>query len=109
MEFGRAAYYVLAALVDGPLHGYAIVGRASELSGGAVRCSTGTLYGILERATGEGLVGAGQPYVVGGRQRRDYTLTRAGRDALFAEAERLVRDGRAVSRKLRAAEARFAR
>ena len=73
MEFGRASYFVLAALIDGPLHGYAIVGRASELSGGAVRLSTGTLYGVLERATDEELVVAGRPYVVGGRRRRDYT------------------------------------
>jgi PadR family transcriptional regulator, regulatory protein PadR len=108
MEFGRASYFALAALIDGPLHGYAIVGRASELSGGAVRLSTGTLYGVLERATAEELVVAGRPYVVGGRQRRDYTLTRAGHEALHAEANRMVRDGNVVSRRLRSARVRFA-
>ena len=29
--------YTLAALLDGPLHGYGIVRRAHELSGGTVR------------------------------------------------------------------------
>ena len=69
------SYFALATLVDGPLHGYAIVRRAAELSDGQVRLSTGTLYALLERAIDEGLVVAGEPYLEGGRQRRDYTLT----------------------------------
>ena len=76
----------LASLVDGPLHGYAIVRRAAELSDGQVRLSTGTLYALLERAIDEGLVVAGEPYLEGGRQRRDYTLTQVGRAELQAEA-----------------------
>jgi DNA-binding PadR family transcriptional regulator len=94
----------LAALIDGPLHGYAIMRRAGELSGGGVRLSTGTLYGLLERALGEGLVVAGEPYVERGRQRRDYTLTPAGRLALAGEAQRLERAAHAVEHRLRATE-----
>ena len=55
------SYFALATLVDGPLHGYAIVQRAAELSDGQVRLSTGTLYALLERAIDEGLVVAGEP------------------------------------------------
>ena len=90
-----------ASLIDGPLHGYAIVQRAAELSDGAVRLSTGTLYGLLERATTEALVVAGEPYTQNGRQRRDYALTPAGRTALRAEALRLEHAGRLVARRLR--------
>ena len=72
MELRRRSYFALAALIDGPLHEYAIVRRAAELSSGDVRLSTGTLYGLLERAVGAGLVVAGEPYVEGGRERRDY-------------------------------------
>ena len=79
MEFRTPSYFALATLVDGPLHGYAIVRRAAELSDGEVRLSTGTLYALLERAIDEGLVVAGEPYLEGGRQRRDYTLTQIGR------------------------------
>jgi DNA-binding PadR family transcriptional regulator len=43
MEFRMPSYIALAALIDGPLHGYAIMGRAEEISGGDVRLSTGTL------------------------------------------------------------------
>ena len=102
MEFRTPSYFALASLVDGPLHGYAIVRRAAELSDGRVRLSTGTLYALLERAVDEGLVVAGAPYVEGGRQRRDYTLTRKGRDELAAEAHRLAHAARAVKRRLTA-------
>jgi PadR family transcriptional regulator PadR len=102
MEFRPPSYFALAALIDGPLHGYAIARRARELSVGQVRLSTGTLYALLERALSESLVIAGEPYVVGGRQRRDYTLTPAGRALLADEAARLARAARAVSGRLRA-------
>src|SRR3954451_24102349 len=102
MELRTPSYFALAALVDGPLHGYAIVRRAAELSDGQVRLSTGTLYALLERAIDEGLVVAGEPYVERGRQRRDYTLPERGRSELQAEAARLAHAGRTVTRRLRA-------
>ena len=102
MELRTPSYFALATLIDGPLHGYAIVRRAAELSDGAVRLSTGTLYALLERAINEGFVVAGEPYLEHGRQRRDYTLTQAGRGALAAEAERLAHAGKTVARRLRA-------
>jgi PadR family transcriptional regulator PadR len=101
VEFRPPSYFALAALIDGPLHGYAIVRRAAELSEGRVRLSTGTLYALLDRAVAEGLVAAGEPYVVGGRQRRDYTLTPAGRLVMAQEAEHLARAAKVVSRRLR--------
>jgi PadR family transcriptional regulator len=105
MEFRTPSYFALASLIDGPLHGYAIVRRAAELSDGQVRLSTGTLYALLERAIDEGVVVAGEPYVEGGRQRRDYTLTEAGRHELELEAERLARAARTVARRLRVTSA----
>ena len=102
VELRPPSYFALAALIDGPLHGYAIVRRAAELSGGRVRLSTGTLYALLDRALAEALVVAGDPYVEGGRQRRDYTLTPAGRLILAEEAQRLAHASKAVSTRLRA-------
>ncbi len=101
MEFRTPSYFALAALLDGPLHGYAIVRRAEELSGGTVHLSAGTLHALLDRALREDLVIAGEPYVESGRPRRDYTLTPAGRDALGAEAERLAQAAETVTRRLR--------
>lgn len=102
MEFRPPSYFALAALIDGPLHGYAIVRRAAELSDGQVRLSTGTLYAVLDRALAEALVIAGEPYVKNGRQRRDYELTPAGLLALTEESERLARAARTVTARLRA-------
>ncbi len=102
MELRPPSYFALAALIDGSLHGYAIVRRAAELSHGRVRLSTGTLYAVLDRALAESLVFAGDPYMKGGRQRRDYTLTAAGRLALAEESERMERASKTVSARLRA-------
>jgi len=89
MEIRRPTYFILAALLDGPLHGYAIIKRASELSGGGVRLSTGTLFGALDRLVESGLVEAGEEEKVDGRVRRSYTLTQDGHAELAAEAGRL--------------------
>lgn len=105
MDFRPPSYFALAALIDGPLHGYAIMGRAGELSGGTVRLSTGTLYALLERALAEGLVSAGEPYVQGGRTRRDYALTSDGRAALADAAKRLAHAAATVTARLAASTA----
>jgi PadR family transcriptional regulator, regulatory protein PadR len=102
MELRPPSYFTLAALIDGPLHGYAIMRRAGELSDGTVRVSTGTLYSIIERALAEGLVVAGDAYVVSGRERRDYALTTAGRAVLQQESDRLARAARIVGARLKA-------
>jgi len=102
VELRPPSYFALAALIDGPLHGYAIAQRARALSEGQVRVSTGTLYALLERALTESLVVAGEPYVVDGRHRRDYRLTPAGRAVLAAEAARLGHAATAVTGRLRA-------
>jgi PadR family transcriptional regulator PadR len=46
---------VLEVLREEPRHGYAIIKRAGELSGGTIRLGTGTLFPAIER-----LLAAGQ-------------------------------------------------
>lgn len=102
----QPTYFTLAALLDGPLHGYAIISRAAELSGGRVRLTAGTLYGALDRLSGEGLVEATGQEIVDGRARRYYRLTGAGREALEAEAQRLAQAAAVVPRRVAVREAR---
>jgi PadR family transcriptional regulator, regulatory protein PadR len=90
-------YFVLASLLDGPLHGYAIIKRAEELSSGRIRLATGTLYTALDRLTAEGNVEFVREEVVDGRIRRYYALTDAGSVALTAEAERMAAAARLVT------------
>lgn len=100
MEIRRSTYFVLAALLDGPLHGYGIIRRANELSDGEVRLSTGTLFGALDRLVEAGLVEAGEEEKVEGRVRRSYTLTQDGHAALTAEAARLRSAARVVETRI---------
>jgi hypothetical protein len=69
-------YPVMASLLDGPLHGYAIIQRAGELSGGRVRLSTGTLYAAPDRLTAEGHVELVREEIVNGRVRQPATWLR---------------------------------
>ena len=90
-------YFVLASLLDGPLHGYAIIKRTEELSTGRVRLATGTLYTALDRLTAEGYVRLVSEETVAGRVRRSYGLTDRGSAALRAEAQRMAEAARLVT------------
>jgi len=95
------AFFVLTALADGPRHGYGIVGEVAELSGGRVKLKIGSLYGVLERLAGEGLIEADREEAHDGRLRRYYRLTRDGRSALAEEAELRAATARVVRARLR--------
>jgi PadR family transcriptional regulator PadR len=90
-------YFVLACLLQGPLHGYAIIKRAGELSHGRVRLATGTLYAALDRLTAEGYVRLVSDEIVNGRVRRCYGLTDPGAAALRAEAVRMAEAAQLVT------------
>jgi PadR family transcriptional regulator PadR len=94
-------YFVLAGLLDGPLHGYGIIKRAAELSDGRVRLATGTLYTALDRLAAEGYVRLVSEEIVNGRARRTYGLTDAGTAALRAEADRMARAAQVVTQSAR--------
>ena len=89
MGMREPTYFLLAGLLDGRRHGYAIAQLARELSGGRVGLSAGTLYGALERLSDQGLITPVEELRVGGRRRRVYELTEDGRAQLVEEAQRL--------------------
>ena len=82
----EAMYYILLAMLK-PGHGYGMMQRIKELSGGRLVMGPGTLYGVLSRMNKEGWI------VLTGEEgrRKNYAITKAGRDALLAEYERLKR------------------
>lgn len=75
---------LLAVLEPGPRHGYAIMEALRVRSGGQVDLPTGTVYPALHRLERAGLVEASWS-TAGGRRRRSYQLTPAGRRALDTE------------------------
>jgi PadR family transcriptional regulator, regulatory protein PadR len=81
---GHLDALILAAVEPEPMHGYAIMEALLERSGGVLNLPTGTLYPALRRLERAGYL-RGEWSIVGGRQRRTYRLTAAGRRNLAAE------------------------
>ena len=75
---------LLASLEAEPRHGYAIMEALRAGSGGQFDLPTGTIYPALRRLEQAGLI-KGTWSQAGGRQRRVYELTPAGRRTLAAE------------------------
>lgn len=76
---------VLSTLKDGARHGYQIALEVEARSDGAFELQHGTLYPILHRLEKEGLI-RGRWTEGGGRQRKEYELTRRGWRYLDEEA-----------------------
>lgn len=83
-----AAFNILMALADEDLHGYEIMRRVEEQTGGRTRLGPGTLYSSIQALLEAQFIAetAGE----GDERRRYYHLTTAGRKACRAEAERLA-------------------
>jgi len=87
-----AMFHVLVALADAPAHGYAIMKDVEQITSGAVRLSTGTLYGIIKRLLAEGLAEEPKRRPAAAdddERRRYYRLTEFGKKVVTAETERL--------------------
>jgi DNA-binding PadR family transcriptional regulator len=88
-----AAFQILLSLVDNDLHGYEIMRRVEEQTGGRTRLGPGTLYSSIRA-----LLDAGFIAEVASRsgddssdeRRRYYRVTAPGRRAAREEAERLA-------------------
>lgn len=82
----EATYYILLSLVR-PRHGYGIMQRTEELSGGRVRLAAGTLYGALSSLCEKEWILL-LPTTEGSRK-KEYMLTERGYRVLKNELERL--------------------
>ena len=95
------AFLVLTSLADQPQHGYAILNAVRQLSDDRVQLPVGTLYGVLDRLTADGLVERDHDEVHEGRLRRYYRPTDRGITCLHTEIARLTANARAASTVLR--------
>ena len=86
-----ASLHIVLALLDGELHGYALMGKVAELSDGAVRMGPGTLYGTISRLVDDGLIIETTDRIDrdDNERRRYYELTANGRAVAVAELARL--------------------
>jgi DNA-binding PadR family transcriptional regulator len=107
-----ATLHILLALAGGNLHGYGIIKEVIRNSDGHYRLGPGTLYDNLKKLMDAGLVADAatspsskrKPVASKEDDRRFYTLTKDGKNALSAEVDRLQSVVREA--KLRLQEAR---
>ena len=98
-DFGRyagPATLVLASLAEGPKHGYALTKDIEAFAG--VRLAPGTLYEVLARLEGNGLIAA----LPAEDRRKPYELTPLGATALQEHLDRQRQVANVGLRRLRA-------
>ena len=77
---------LLAVLASGPTHGYALSAELRDRSRGGLDIVEGSLYPALHRLEASGLVTSSWERE-GGRRRRRYALTAAGKETLRDELD----------------------
>lgn len=83
---GEVRLALLSLLADEPGHGYELMKRLEERSGGLYRASAGTVYPVLQQLEDEDLVRAREA-----EGKKVYEITEAGRAELDEEADRVER------------------
>lgn len=79
---GSAELAILAILAGEPLHGYEISRRIEARTRGALRFTLASLYPLLYRLEKRGWIRGAWETTRGGRRRRCYRLTPAGKKKL---------------------------
>jgi PadR family transcriptional regulator PadR len=88
----------------GPLHGYGIARRIEQISEEALKINQGTIYASLVRLMQKGWISGAWGTSENNRKAKFYTITKAGRRQLHAEAQSWERISSVISRVLRIAE-----
>jgi transcriptional regulator len=102
---GTLDLLILKAVSLGPEHGYGVLLRIEQITGGALLVEQGALYPALYRLERQGLLQAEWGTSDNNRKAKFYSLTSAGRKRLKAETERWAASAGAVNAALRAKEA----
>ena len=90
---GTLDLLILKAVSLGPLHGYGVLLRIEQISGGALQIEQGALYPALYRLEHQGLIAGEWGTSDNNRRAKFYQLTTAGRKRLREQTagwERLV-------------------
>ena len=98
---GTLDLLILKAVSLGAQHGYGVLLRIEQITGGALAVEQGALYPALYRLEHQGLVDGEWGTSENNRKARFYTLTPAGRKRLKADTERWNLTALAVNTALR--------
>jgi transcriptional regulator len=79
---GTLDLLILKAVSLGPLHGYGVLLRIEQISGGALQIQQGALYPALYRLEHQGLLDSAWGTSANNRRAKYYQLTETGRGRL---------------------------
>ena len=82
----ETGFYILLCLQE-PNHGYGVVQKVKELTGGAIVLAPGTMYGSLSKMEKDGLI----TFLREEEKRKIYRITNLGREILELEGKRIER------------------
>jgi PadR family transcriptional regulator, regulatory protein PadR len=99
---GTLDVLILKSVSLGRLHGYAVLLRIEQISGGALQIQQGALYPALYRLEHQGLVASEWGTSENNRRAKYYKLTPEGRKRLGEETASWNRLAQAMSRSLAA-------
>lgn len=99
VPYGTLDLMVLKTLASmGPLHGFGIARRIEQIADGAFALNQGTIYPALLRLEQKGWISSEWGTSENNRRARFYSITRAGKKQLVAEAETWARTVAVVKR-----------
>ena len=98
---GTLDLLILKAVSLGKLHGYGVLLRIEQISGGALQIQQGALYPALYRLERQGLIDSEWGTSDNNRRAKFYNLTRTGRARLNNEAASWNRIADAIALALR--------
>ena len=93
---------ILKAVSLGKLHGYGVLLRIEQISGGALQIQQGALYPALYRLEHQGLIDSEWGTSDNNRRAKFYRLTTAGRKRLGEQTAAWNRLAQAIARSLAA-------
>jgi len=82
----ETVYYILLALTE-PTHGYVLMQKVEEISGGQVRLAAGTLYGAIENLLKKGFITS---IPSDDARRKVYAISQTGEQILRADYQRMT-------------------
>jgi len=101
VPYGTLDLMVLKTLqAMGPLHGYGIARRIEQVAQGSLALNQGTIYPALLRLEQKGWIESEWGMSENNRRARFYSMTRAGKKQLAAEADSWARTVEMMSRLL---------
>ena len=99
---GTLDLLILKSVSLGPLHGYAVLSRIEQISGGALLVEQGALYPALFRLVRQSLLEAEWGTSENNRRAKFYSLTNKGRKRLLDETDGWMRLSAAIASALAA-------